>query len=104
MIKETLIFGHKNPDTDSITSALVMENLEKKLGNENVKAVRLGNVNKETQYVLKYLGIEAPELVEDVEDNQDVILVDHNEYAQSVKGIENADLLEVIDHHRICDI
>ena len=36
MIKETLIFGHKNQDTDSITSALVMENLEKKLGNENV--------------------------------------------------------------------
>lgn len=33
-----------------------------------------------------------------------VILVDHNEYSQSVKGIENADLLEVIDHHRICDI
>ena len=53
MTKETLIFGHKNPDTDSITSALVMENLEKKLGNENAKAVRLGNVNKETQYVLK---------------------------------------------------
>lgn len=36
--------------------------------------------------------------------NKKVILVDHNEYAQSVKGIENADLLEVIDHHRICDI
>ena len=101
MTKETLIFGHKNPDTDSITSALVMENLEKKLGNENAKAVRLGNVNKETQYVLKYLGIEAPELIEKVEERQEVILVDHNEFNQSVEGIEKAKILEVVDHHRI---
>ncbi len=36
--------------------------------------------------------------------NKQVILVDHNEYAQSVKGVEDADLLEIIDHHRICDI
>ena len=36
--------------------------------------------------------------------NKQVILVDHNEYAQSVKGVEKADLLEIIDHHRICDI
>ena len=36
--------------------------------------------------------------------NKKMILVDHNEYAQSVKGIETAELLEVIDHHRVCDI
>lgn len=36
--------------------------------------------------------------------NKKVILVDHNEYSQSVKGIEEAELLEVIDHHRVCDI
>lgn len=36
--------------------------------------------------------------------NKKIILVDHNEYSQSVKGIEQAELLEVIDHHRICDI
>lgn len=101
MIKETLIFGHKNPDTDSITSSLVMENLEKKLGNKNVKAVRLGNVNKETQYVLNYLGIEAPELISSVDDNQEVILVDHNEASQSADNINNAKVLKVIDHHAI---
>ena len=44
---KTLIFGHKNPDTDSITSSLVMANLEKKLGND-AEACRLGNINKET--------------------------------------------------------
>ena len=36
--------------------------------------------------------------------NKKIILVDHNEYSQSVKGIEKAELLEVIDHHRVCDI
>lgn len=99
MENEVLIFGHKNPDTDSITSALVMENLEKKLGNENAKAVRTGNVNKETQYVLDFLGIDAPEFVENVEDGQEVILVDHNEATQCINNICNAKILKVIDHH-----
>ncbi len=99
MNKNVLIFGHKNPDTDSITSAMVMENLEKKLGNEKAKAVRTGNVNKETQYVLNYLGLEAPELIDDVEDGQEVILVDHNEATQCVNNISNAKILKVVDHH-----
>ena len=55
MEKEILIFGHKNPDTDSICSSLVKERLSKKLKMENVKAVRLGKINKETKYVLDYL-------------------------------------------------
>ena len=82
---ETYIFGHKSPDTDSITSSLVMTNLEKELGNTDVKACRLGNLNKETEYVLNYLDIEAPELIESVEDDADVILVDHNSPAESVE-------------------
>ena len=103
MEKEVLIFGHKNPDTDTICSALVKEILEKKNGNNNAKAVRLGNVNKETQYVLNYLGIKVPELVEKVDEGQEVILVDHNEFSQSAEGIENAKILGVIDHHRIAN-
>ena len=101
MEKEILIFGHKNPDTDSITSSIVMENLEKKLGNENVKAVRTGEINKETQFVLNYVGIEAPELIENVKDGQEVILVDHNDQAQSADNIKNAKVLKVIDHHAV---
>lgn len=97
-IKQTLIFGHKNPDTDSIMSSIVMANLENQLGNE-AKAVRLGNINKETEYVFKYLGIEAPELISDVEDGQNVILVDHNESTQSVNNLSNANIQKVVDHH-----
>lgn len=101
MKNEILIFGHKNPDTDTICSSIVKEILNKKNGCEKSKAVRLGNVNKETQYVLNYLGLEAPELIEKVEEGQEVILVDHNEFNQSAEGIENAKILGVIDHHRI---
>lgn len=102
MEKEVLIFGHKNPDTDSICSSLVHESLNNKVG-WKAKAVRLGNINKETQYVLDYLGIEAPELIEKVEEGQEVILVDHNEFSQSVEGIEEAKIRMVTDHHKIAN-
>ena len=101
MLEQIYIFGHKNPDTDSICSSIVKEKLNRKLGYERCFAKRLGNVNKETQYVLNYLGIEAPELIEKVEEEQEVILIDHNEFNQSVEGIEKAKILGVIDHHRI---
>ena len=95
------IFGHKNPDTDSILSALILEGIEKTKGNKNVKACRLGKINKETQYVLDYFGVKAPELLEEVEAGQKVMLVDHNGFDQSVKGIEKAEILQIIDHHNI---
>ena len=98
---KTYIFGHKNPDTDSITSSLVMANLEKKLGNEDAVACRLGNINKETEYVLNYLGIEAPELIEGVEDGANVILVDHNNPKESVENLDNVNVLKVVDHHAV---
>ena len=102
MENKVLIFGHKNPDTDTICSAIVEEILDRKNGWET-KAARLGTVNKETQYVLNYLGLEAPELIEKVEEGQEVILVDHNEFNQSVDGIEKAKILGVTDHHRIAN-
>ena len=103
MEKEILIFGHKNPETDSICSAMVKERLNKKNGYDSSVAVRLGNINKETQYVLNYLNLEAPELKEEVAEGQKVIMVDHNEFNQSIKGIEKAKILGVVDHHRIAN-
>ena len=103
MEEKILIFGHKNPDTDTICSSIVKQILCEKDGKENVKAVRLGNVNKETKYALDYLKIDAPELIERVEEGQKVILVDHNEFNQSADGIENAKIIGVVDHHRICN-
>ena len=97
-MNEILVFGHKSPDTDSVTSAIVMAEFEKKLGN-NAKACTLGKINKETEYVFNYLNIQEPEILERVEDGQEIILVDHNEEKQSVDNRENAKILKVIDHH-----
>lgn len=101
MEEKVFIFGHKNPDTDSITSSIVMENLEQKLGNKNAKAYKLGKINKETEFVLKYFETNEPETLEKVEEKANVILVDHNDFAQSIDGIEKANIIRVVDHHRV---
>jgi len=97
---KTFIFGHKNPDTDSICSAMALANLRSKLG-EEVEATRLGELNKETEYAFKTFNIEAPRLLEKVEPGTNVIMVDHNEFSQSVDGIENANIKMLVDHHKI---
>ncbi|MDL4839588.1 manganese-dependent inorganic pyrophosphatase [Aquibacillus rhizosphaerae] len=96
-----LIFGHKNPDTDTVSSAIAYANLKEKLG-LNVEPVRLGAVNGETQFALDYFNVDAPRLVETVANEVDqVILVDHNERQQSAQDIDQVQVVEVIDHHRI---
>ena len=102
-MKEIKIFGHKNPDTDTIMSSLALEYLENQIGNKDAKAYRLGKINKETAYALKYFKTEEPKLLENVEEGEEVILVDHNEFGQSVDGIENAKILKVIDHHKVAN-
>lgn len=96
-----LTFGHKNPDTDTVTSALVMEDLQNALG-KDIEAVRLGDLNGETEYALKHFNVNAPRVIERLH-GEDVILVDHNEFQQSVDGIEDANILMVVDHHRIAN-
>ena len=99
-MSKVFITGHKNPDTDSICSALSYAALKQAQGVEAV-AVRLGEVGKEAQYALDYFQVEAPELIASVEEKQAVMLVDHNEPAQSVDGLDKAELLEIVDHHRL---
>ena len=97
-----LIFGHKNPDTDTICSAIVYNNLKRLQGMDS-EAVRLGELNDETKYALEYFNVSTPRLVEELKEGQHVILVDHNEFQQSANGIEKAVIREVIDHHRIAN-
>ena len=99
-MENVLVFGHKNPDTDTICSSLAYAMYKQELG-ENVEAVRLGELNNETKYVFDYLGIEPQRMIDSIVDNQQVIMIDHNEFNQSVDNIENAQILEVIDHHRV---
>lgn len=102
-MSKTFVLGHKNPDTDSITSAIVYAYLKNQVGHE-AEAIRLGDVTEETAFALEQFRVEAPRLVTALEQaEQPVILVDHNEFQQSIDGIEDAHILEVVDHHRIAN-
>lgn len=102
MEDKILVFGHRNPDTDTICSSIIGAKLAKHLG-YNAEPARLGKLNKETEYVFNYLGIEPPIEISSVKEGQKIILIDHNEASQSVEGRENAEVIAVIDHHRIAD-
>jgi len=96
------IFGHQNPDTDTITSAIVAADIESRLGHD-AKAFRLGEINAETKYALEYFGTASPETLGTLDSGEPVILVDHNEFQQSADNIEKAEILKVFDHHRIAN-
>lgn len=66
MDKKIYVFGHKNPDTDSICASISYAHLKRALGNENVEAVSLGKINKETQFALDYFGVQAPREIKNI--------------------------------------
>ena len=70
----------------------------------NAEAVRLGDITNETAYALEYFGFEAPRFIEKAAPEvAKVILVDHNEKQQSVDDIDEVQIIEVVDHHRIAN-
>lgn len=64
-MNKTFVFGHKSPDTDSVTASISFSYLKNKLG-ENTVPMVLGEINKETKYVLKYFGVAQPTFLNDV--------------------------------------
>ena len=64
--QKTLVIGHRNPDTDSICSAICYAALKRTLTGKEYEPCRAGNVNPETQFVLDFFQLEAPRLVESV--------------------------------------
>ncbi|TXG20076.1 manganese-dependent inorganic pyrophosphatase [Listeria monocytogenes] len=100
---KTLVLGHKNPDTDTICSAISYAELKKAQG-ADIEAVRLGELNSETAFVLDYFQVTAPRLVQTVANEvSEVALVDHNERQQSVDDIDDVTVTAVVDHHRIAN-
>lgn len=100
----TLIFGHQNPDTDAITSAMSWAEYQRQSGNTDVEAVALGEPNDETKFALNYFKKDAPRVIKTAANETDtVMLVDHNEFQQSVADIKDVTILSVVDHHRIAN-
>ena len=107
-MSKVIVIGHKSPDTDSIGAAISYSYLQRQMGVEAI-AGRAGELNKESKFALEYFGVEAPEFISSVarksesDEKQKVILVDHNESKQCVEGIQDAEVIEVVDHHRLGD-
>jgi len=102
MSQSTYVIGHQQPDTDTIISAIANARLKQAQGIDAV-AARAGELNPETEFVLDRWDVESPTLLEDATDEK-LMLVDHNEYSQTVAGAREATITEVIDHHRIGDV
>jgi len=83
------VAGHKSPDTDAICAAIAYAHLKKKRGMDAV-AVRLGDLNPETEFVLNKFGIPVPELMTDATGKK-FIIVDHSETT-------------IVDHHKLGDL
>ena len=100
----TYIYGHKNPDCDSICSAIGMADYLKKIGynSKDIIPCSLGELNKEIKYALNQFEIEDPLLISNLTGDYEVILVDHNSPSQSLV-IDREKIIGVIDHHALVD-
>jgi len=91
--------GHKIPDSDSIIGAIAMAYLQEKLGH-TTKAVRQGDINPESAYILDKFNLTAPELKTTFA-NDDVYLVDFNNYTEAPDDIKEANIVGIADHHKL---
>lgn len=98
----TLVFGHKNPDTDSVVAAIALADLKKSLGEDIAPAIQ-GELNPESKFVLKKFGLPAPAVVTSYA-GKDVYLVDHSDLAQSPDDLGKANILGIVDHHKLGDV
>ena len=93
------VIGHRSPDSDTICSAIAYARLLNLLGYP-AEAAANGQVNKETAYILKTAGVEAPPVLEDAA-GKSIFLVDHSEYAQATEGMQDAHIVGILDHHGV---
>ena len=106
MNKKVYVSGHKVPDTDSIASAISYAHLVNSLGKYEAKPVRLGDLNKETKFVLKYFGVDEPKLLttmkiklKDVELDDAVLIDEDASLFEAINKLNehNAYVLIVVD-------
>ena len=96
----TLVFGHKSPDTDSTGSPLIWDWFLNHTG-ISAKAVLLGTPNTEAAFVAKRWGFDLPDIIADVDAGQKCVIVDTNNPAELPASINAADVVAIIDHHKL---
>ena len=95
------VFGHKAPDTDSTGSAIIWAWYLNEITGQAAQAVLLGAPNTEAAFVTQRWGFETPDIIADVEDGAPVVIVDTNNPAELPSNINQADILAILDHHKL---
>ncbi len=101
----TYIIGHQKPDTDSVVAAMALEYLYSQkscFGYSQPQAVIVDPLNPETSYLFNKFGVETPQQInsQDIKTDDQVVLVDHNEASQRLKGLNENQIVDIIDHHK----
>lgn len=93
------VIGHKSPDSDTVCSAIAYARLLQKLGFDAIPMLNGEPIN-ESKYILEQAGIPVPEILDDAA-GKNIFLVDHSEYMQSTKGMNEAHIVGILDHHGV---
>lgn len=103
----TFIFGHVKPDTDAVVAAMALEYLYKNSDLNQVfanpEAVLVSELNPETTFLFKKFGLSAPRVLTagEIANDDQVVLVDHNEASQRLAGLNQDQIVNIVDHHKI---
>ncbi len=95
------VFGHKSPDTDSTGSPIIWAWYLNEHRGQQAEAVLLGEPNTEAAFVLKRWDLPKPAIIDGVEPGEKVVIVDTNNPAELPDAINDADILQIIDHHKL---
>ena len=95
------VFGHLAPDTDATGSAIVWSWYLNEIKGTPAAPKLLGEPNTEATFVLAQWGFDKPEIIADVADGADVVIVDTNNPAELPPSINDANIMEIIDHHML---
>ena len=95
------VFGHKSPDTDSTGSPLIWAWYLSEHRDQPAEAKLLGEPNTEAAFVLERWGFDKPEIISDVAAGDKVVIVDTNNPAELPDAINDADIVQIIDHHKL---
>jgi manganese-dependent inorganic pyrophosphatase len=95
------VFGHKSPDTDSTGSPIIWAWYLTEHRKQPAEAKLLGEPNTEAAFVLRKWGVAKPEIIADVAPGDQVAIVDTNNPAELPAGIGEAEIVQIIDHHKL---
>jgi len=100
-MREINVVGHKVPDTDCVLSAIIACDYLEKKGYHKATPYIQGELNKETEFLLKELNIEKPQVKTSFPTKSNICLVDHNEEFQTLDNLSELNVEWVIDHHKL---